>query len=42
VEPVLNAQVEHDWEVEIQKYDAGLSICIPSSRVFAELDEKLK
>ncbi|MDI1320589.1 MAG: addiction module protein [bacterium] len=46
VEPALDAQVESEWETEIQarirKYDAGLSTGIPSSRVFAELDEKLK
>jgi putative addiction module component (TIGR02574 family) len=46
VEPAPDAQVESEWEAEIQerirKYDVGLSIGIPSSRVFAELDEKLK
>jgi len=46
VEPAPDAQVESEWEAEIQerirKYDAGLSIGIPSSQVFAELDEKLK
>jgi len=46
VEPAPDAQVEREWEAEIQErirqYDAGLSTGIPSSRVFAELDEKLK
>ena len=46
VEPAPDARVESEWEAEIQerirKYDAGLSVSIPSSRVLAELDEKLK
>jgi putative addiction module component (TIGR02574 family) len=46
IEPAPDAQVESAWEAEIQerirKYDAGLSIGIPSTRVWAELDEKLK
>jgi len=46
VGPVLDAQVEHEWEVEIQEriqeYDAGLLIGIPCSGRFAVLDEKLK
>jgi hypothetical protein len=41
-----DAQVDSDWEAEVQerirKYDAGLSVSIPSSQVFAGLDEKLK
>lgn len=46
VEPAPDAQVESEWEAEIQerirKYDAGLAVGIPSAQVFAELDEKLK
>ncbi len=46
VEPVPDAQVDSEWEAEVQerirKYDAGLSVSIPSSQVFAGLDEKLK
>jgi hypothetical protein len=38
--------VDSEWEAEVQerirKYDAGLSVSIPSSQVFAGLDEKLK
>ena len=46
VEPPGDEQVTREWEAEIRerirKYDAGLSIGIPSAQVFAELDEKLK
>lgn len=46
VEPTPDAQVESAWGAEIQerirKYDAGLSVSIPSPQVFAGLDEKLK
>ena len=46
VEPAADAQVANAWEAEIKerirRYDAGLSIGVPSSQVFAELDAKLK
>ena len=46
VEPPPDSGAEAAWDLEIRerikRYDAGLSISIPASEVFSELDKKLK